>query len=580
MNKDVIYVDVDDEITTIIDKVNGSPAKVVALVLPKRAGVFQSVVNMKLLKRRAEAAKKHLVLITSEAGLMPLAGLAGVHVAQTLQSKPEIPTASAMHADTDPDEEESASLQEDFDPQSSADVPVGALAGAGAAVGTLPPIGQANDEDTIELDNTAKTKKQAGLKNKPLALSSAAAANKALTGAKDKKPNIPNFKRFQKRLLIGGLVLVLLIAGWIVANNVLPKATVTIRTDSSDIDARFDMTLDATATAVNVEQRLVPAQSKQEQKSNTQTVPATGQENKGEKAEGAVRMTATMCAPNIAQPADIPAGTGITSGGNTYLTQTTATFSYNGAAGSCVRYVSTANIEIVALKGGQSYNTANDASFTVNAMITGQGQATGGTDNIVKVVQQSDIDGAKQKLTASQNEDAIKTQLQSRLKEDGLFPLTATFFAGQPNSNVSSNVGDEAENVTVTQSTTYTMFGAKESDIAKLVADNLDGKYDKSKQGIMEDGVTKATYAVPTAGAGPKLAVNTNLTATVGPKLKADEVAKQIVGMKSGEVRDTLKANPGVTDVTVSYSPFWVTSAPKAEKTTVVFEKSGNAGER
>ena len=44
--KQVIYVDVDDEITAIIDKMNSADAKVVALVLPKRASVFQSVVNM------------------------------------------------------------------------------------------------------------------------------------------------------------------------------------------------------------------------------------------------------------------------------------------------------------------------------------------------------------------------------------------------------------------------------------------------------------------------------------------------------------------------------------------------------
>ena len=89
--KDTIYIDVDDEITTIIDKLRSSPGKIVALVLPKRATVFQSIVNMKLLKRTADNAKKHVVLVTSEAALMPLAGTVGLYVAETPQSKPEIP---------------------------------------------------------------------------------------------------------------------------------------------------------------------------------------------------------------------------------------------------------------------------------------------------------------------------------------------------------------------------------------------------------------------------------------------------------------------------------------------------------
>ena len=72
-SKDTIYIDIDEEITGIIDKVRASDGKIVALVLPKRASVLQSIVNMKLLKRSADEAKKHLVLITSEAGLLPLA---------------------------------------------------------------------------------------------------------------------------------------------------------------------------------------------------------------------------------------------------------------------------------------------------------------------------------------------------------------------------------------------------------------------------------------------------------------------------------------------------------------------------
>ncbi|HZL07920.1 MAG TPA: hypothetical protein VFC50_01875, partial [Candidatus Dormibacteraeota bacterium] len=79
-DKDTIYIDIDDEITGIIDKLKVSEGKVVALVLPKRASVFQSIVNMKLLKRAADSDKKNLVLITTETGLLPLAGAAGVHV--------------------------------------------------------------------------------------------------------------------------------------------------------------------------------------------------------------------------------------------------------------------------------------------------------------------------------------------------------------------------------------------------------------------------------------------------------------------------------------------------------------------
>ena len=93
--KDTIYVDVEDEITTIIDKVKNSSNKLVALVMPKRSSVLQSTVNMKLLKRAADSSKKQLVLITAETSLLPLAAEIGLPVAKNLQSKPAIPVIDA-----------------------------------------------------------------------------------------------------------------------------------------------------------------------------------------------------------------------------------------------------------------------------------------------------------------------------------------------------------------------------------------------------------------------------------------------------------------------------------------------------
>lgn len=91
MKKETIYIDNDDEITSITDKVQSAKGQIVALVLPKRCTVLQSSVNMKILNRAANNAGKNLVLITSESALLPVAGASGVFVAKTLQSKPVVP---------------------------------------------------------------------------------------------------------------------------------------------------------------------------------------------------------------------------------------------------------------------------------------------------------------------------------------------------------------------------------------------------------------------------------------------------------------------------------------------------------
>jgi hypothetical protein len=161
--KDTIYIDVEDEITTVIDKVTASDKKLVALVLPKRAAVFQSVVNMKLLKLKSDSAGKNLVLITTESSLLPLAGSVGLYVAKTLSSKPEIPLAPIMNESiVEADELDSIPITtddpDDVDLSTLAAAPIGVLAAkkANDAIGD-------DGVETIELDNeTFNDKPQTG----------------------------------------------------------------------------------------------------------------------------------------------------------------------------------------------------------------------------------------------------------------------------------------------------------------------------------------------------------------------------------------------------------------------------------
>ncbi|OYW41790.1 hypothetical protein B7Z28_02150, partial [Candidatus Saccharibacteria bacterium 32-45-3] len=99
MNKDVIYIDVDDDVTAIIGKIKKSEEKIVALVPPKRPGALQSAVNLRLLERMAKNEKKNLVLITHNPALVALAANAKIPVAKNLQSRPEVAEIPAIIVD-------------------------------------------------------------------------------------------------------------------------------------------------------------------------------------------------------------------------------------------------------------------------------------------------------------------------------------------------------------------------------------------------------------------------------------------------------------------------------------------------
>jgi hypothetical protein len=561
-SKDTIYIDVDDEITTIIDKLRSSSGKIVALVLPKRASVFQSIVNMKLLKRSAEAANKHVVLITSEAALMPMAGAVGLHVAKTPQSKPEIPPAAGPIND---DVIDASDDEEGFTADNAGSAAVGDLA---AVSGTTAVAAATNDIETLALDDEDEddaTDVAAGA-------AAGAGAAKAAKVAKNKKLKVPNFNRFRVLIALGVAAIILLIVGLYVCLAVLPKAEITVATDASDVNSSLTPTLDTAATKLDKATLTVPAKIAQQQKTQSQQVAASGSKNNGEKATGSVTMNAGSCSADV--PNDVPAGTGLSANGMTYITQTATSFTPKVSGGKCT-YQSSSSTSIMAQGAGAKYNTSS-TSFTVagRSSVTASGSASGGTDEIVKVVSQSDIDSAKQKITTSTETNTVKNALKAQLKQDGQYPLPDTFDAGEPSVSSSSNVGDQADNVTVTAVYTYTMFGTEKSNLDALLNDDIKDQVDTTKETILTNGLDKAQVRVIASTATTKK-INLQTTGTVGPELHIEDLKKQSAGKKSGEVIPMIKNLPGVTDVNVHLSPFWVNSVPKhTDKITIVVEKA------
>lgn len=565
--KDVVYIDVDDEITGVIDKVTSSSSKVVALVLPKRATVFQSIVNMKLLKKRAEAAKKNIVLITSEQGLMPLAGSVGLYVASTLQTKPEIPDASSTVSDM-PEVEDDNPISmgnDDFDASKESKTPVGSLANL-------------DDEDgNIELDNSDLPD---GDKTGDInALAAAGGSGKAAKkGKKDKSLKVPNFNRFRRIGIIAAVVLILLIVGFIFANGALAKAKISIKTNTSTVNAAVSPTLSTSATSVDLTGNTIPAQTQQQTKTATEQVAASGKQNNGTQASGKVTMSETMCAPNLGTPADIPSGTGLSANGLTYVTQQDASFGFSKFhGGSCADYT-TGPVNIQAQSGGSQYNVGGGTTFTVAGQsgVNASGSASGGTDNIVTIVQQSDIDAAttKTKTDISNQESGVKAQLEQNLQSSGLYPIESTFYTATPSISPSVAAGTQASNVTITESVTYTMYGAKQSDLTAVLDNSINSQIDTTKQSIQSDGLSQSSISVPTTGSGSTLDISIQTQATIGPHIDLSSLKTQVEGKPTGDVKSIISQLPGVTSVQVSLSPFWVSSVPKdPSKITISYSK-------
>lgn len=545
--KDIIYIDIDDEITGIIEKVQSANHQIVALVLPKRAAVLQSIVNMKLLKRSGDAAKKHIVLITSEAGLMPLAGAVGLHVAKTLQTKPVIPTAPKIYDSTvSVDEDEATDVP---DKPIDARKPIGVLAG----------VAPDDEDETIEVDNT-EDKEPAELEE-------------PVKKPANKKLKVPDFHKFRTRLFLGGGGLILVLILWYFAAFVMPAASVIIKTNTSEVTSTVVFTTDPKATELDLEKKIVPSTVEVLKKTDSEKATATGEQNKGTKATGT--MTLKNCVEKDGT-VTISAGSILSASGKNFVTDQAVTLPASTFTGGGSCQTATKTVGVTAQTGGAAYNLAAQSYSLAGVpdVIANGSAMTGGTDKLLKVLSQADFDAARKKIEDRTNSE-VKAEMAKSLDDKGYLALDDSLIVGTPEFASTPKVGEEATEATVTSSITYTMIGVKKDDLNKLISDSVKDQIDQNNQMVQSSGIDNAVIRLSDKQPDGKSTANLQSQVVVGPSLDIGNLKKEIAGKKRGQAQSILSAHSGVKDVQINTKPFWVYSVPgKTSKITITLEQA------
>ena len=200
---------------------------------------------------------------------------------------------------------------------------------------------------------------------------------------------------------------------------------------------------------------------------------------------------------------------------------------------------------------------------------------TGGVSKIVTIVNQQDIDGAKQKFIDS-TKTTTTTEIAKSFEVEGYLALTESATTSEPIVVSNPAVGDEAKEATVNVTATYGMFGANRDGVTKILEKDITSKIDAGKQKILDNGLGKATIKV-TENKSDRVAFAIQVIASAGVQQNSDEIKQAILGKERSEVQSLILSRPGVTDVTIDYSPKWVYKTPKkASKITIQFEQSSN----
>lgn len=554
MNKDVIYLEPEDDITDILTKLQQAEQKLVALVPPKKSTILRSAVNMKLVARVAKECEKVAVVVTADPAIVKMAMLAKIPVAKTLQSRPIVPTeenvkkAAADEQIIDEDLENEGSKRSEISSKTSK---------------TASEAANAKKADSLDLTEESLQKSS----KKP----------EKSKSAKKTSPNDSFFQKYRKLILIGSgaAVLLAVFLVWALVFAPAVKITVAISSTPSSFSETVRFTTDKDAQ--NYEENLLYAEQVTLDDVYKTSILATGKDDRGEKAQGRLTVTASFTPREylgVGYDVSVSEGDIFTNSTNKlkYVATSSANVSWDGetttvecdngnlSGGSALTRTCrmSVTISVEAEDAGEEYDiTANSSWGSFKGWTISNGSAiAGGTTNIVKVISEDDIEKVKTEQLSEHSEGG-KEDLFDDI-EDDVVPIESSFKAEVTDVKTTPDTSEEikdGDEPTAEVKITYSVYVVKKSDIEAYIQTKLNLADDQKIYSIGEPYFERFTDIENDAR------LKTNVE--TGPTVTEEEILEKVKGMKTGQVKSVLQSITGVSNVNISTSYFWVWSVPE-----------------
>lgn len=574
MNKDVIYIEPEDDITDIIAKVKNAKTKIVALVPPKKAGVLRSVVNFKLIAKTALQHNKTVVLISTDENLVKFAQSVKMPVAKSLSSKPQLATDDeAEFGDAD---EESDIIEEEPEPETST---------SKSEKKDVKSDHEKSHKDDKKAE-AAKVKKSEEVVTED-EIDEEVDTDKKVAKKKSNQ-KVPNIKKYRTQIIIGSVFAVIMVVVLVWAFAFAPAAKVIVHVRTSDQGFSETIKLTTDQDKEDIDAGIFYMEEKAIEKTASADFEATGEVDKGTKASGTLtvkRTSPVVITDNNGRAAiTIPVGTKFTYNGLTYVSTAASTLrnvegtdldpkSCKGtnlvATCDIAKDIST-TVKVEASENGDKYNTNANSGWTVSVGSTTvtASSISGGTSKIVKIVSKDDLAAAEENLDITGESDAKKELIDEN--SDDAIVIKSSFNIENGQLSSSPALGEEVNGDTkpkVTKKTTYKVYTVSRDAVSQYI------------EKTVEDGLGDDTRTVYATGAGKdeekviaffesyknnngEYTAKLKSTVKIGPRVTPEMISEKILGQKVGQVRTMLTSINGVADVEINRSYFWVTKIP------------------
>jgi hypothetical protein len=534
----LIYLDVDDEITSAAARIRATEAESVTIVLPYGSRLATSRINFRLLAREAAERGKQIEIVTADASARSLALAAGLTVHPSIAAFEGARAGAGKPGveDEPPSTDESSatglwSVPEEAD-------------GAGPGIAGVPVGG-------LEVDDDSPTR--------------------VLTLPRRKSPTVPLVgpprPPIKPGLAIGiGLAVVVLVAvGGFLALELLPSATIvlapraeTIRPLSLAVEARTDVT---TVDGANL---VIPAQRIEFDLAASYTVTATGTKVVETKATGNV----TFSNFDTGSGVSIPAGTVVRTQGRNRIEF--VTLSDLVLPQAMIDFFppfptrpSTGSVAAEAVEPGEDGNVSNNSIVNVEGggrllRVTNPEAMAGGERTESPEISQDDVDAAVQDVAT-----ALAADLDAQIAAGtGVPPGTTTYadskVVGVPEYSVdpATLVGSTELEVDILASAGGTVLGVDTSPVETIARARLDAE--TAEGWSLDSDSIAVTLGTPTL-VGDVVTFPFTIAGTQVHDVDQAALVESIRGLVLPEARTKLAA---YGDAQITLWPDWVTTIP------------------
>ena len=608
------YIDQEEEISSIVERLRKSVSVDNYLVIPKRALFLQSIVNLKLVKLEADKLKKNIVIVTQDElgrGLAEKSGIAvqasvdeddagsGKHMAVRETSHEDVlDMGGAQYDEYDNYDERKKRLammgsrdyygsrhsEEQRIPVNSVDK--NRISESSQKTSSVISHGSAQDGRAQFRQKFSTERDDASYFDESW-LKQARMNEKSVRGSKGridprkeksiekmfnhqenqkKQHNIPQIRtgRKTKKIIYAFIAFCVVFFSAVAAYVFIPTATVKVVL--KEVDKKADIKLVASNGLQNGGNIALRIASKEE--AITISYPATG---KGKAiAQTKARGTVMIYNEFSNSPQQLLETTRLEdSQGHIFrIVKTVTVPGMSGDEGQAV--AGTVQVEVVADQSGEGYNIP-PSTFTIPGFKDGpkyskfyaKSAATmvgGKTDaSVGSLITQQDIDAAKEKAEKELHEklnDAIKGGLQNG---EMLLPEMMQFSVIQSAS--ARKVGEEAQQFEYMVKGSLVALVFSESEVLNDITDEIMKDYGKNSLDVTSIDVSYSQVSPDFEGKKATFSANGELRGTY--KFNQDAFRSEIVGKSIGQVAELAKKMNGIKNIEIELFPSFMTHLPQ-----------------